>query len=251
MTGLEAIFPDWTTFLGACLVLAAAQMVYVLFGFGAGMIAVGSLAVFMPDVRDVIVLMLLINLPAELTVVLGSRRHVSWRGVLLVCIGIAIGVPLGTWILRLGQPTFILDLLGAFLLLVGLAFLLLPRRRAIGWPGWAAPPVGFLSGILGGMFGTGGPPLILYYQLSGLPKTAFRGQLMAIFLLVTVVRVPSYAVAGLITGPRLLAGLAAMPAVLLGAWLGHRLHVRVSEPVFQRLVSVALVGIGIELLLGR
>ena len=64
-----------------------------------------------------------------------------------------------------------------------------------------AGPVGLSSGLLTGLFGTGGPPLVLYYQLSGADKAAFRGNLMAIFLLMTLVRVPSYAGMGLITAP--------------------------------------------------
>ena len=52
---------------------------------------------------------------------------------------------------------------------------------------------------------------------------------MTIFLLMTFVRVPSYVGHGLVTGPRLWSTLVVMPAVLLGAWLGHRLHLQISE----------------------
>ena len=74
--------------------------------------------------------------------------------------------------------------------------------------------------MLTGLFGTGGPPLIIYYHLAGLSKSAFRGNLMAIFLLQTCLRVPAYAVGGLLTAPRLWSGLMLMPAALLGTWAG-------------------------------
>ena len=51
-----------------------AEAVYVLFGFGAGLIAVGSLAMVMRQVTDVVVLLLLTNLPPELYVVGTERR---------------------------------------------------------------------------------------------------------------------------------------------------------------------------------
>ena len=38
--------------------------------------------------------------------------------------------------------------------------------------------------------------------------------------------------------------LAVAPAVALGAWLGHRIHLEVPESSFRKLVSLALVAIG-------
>lgn len=248
---METVFSSLPQFLVVCAVLAFAETIYVLLGFGAGLIAVGTLALIMPGLHDVIVLLLLVNLPAELYVVLTSRRHISWRGVLLVFAGIATGIPIGTWMLSVGDLSALLAVLGLLLVAVGGAFLLAPNRSSRQLPGWIAPPVGLVSGLLTGLFGTGGPPLIFYYQLRGIDKAAFRGTLMAIFLLMTVIRVPSYAVFGLITAPRLWSSLAVFPAVLAGAWIGNRVHLRIDEATFRRLVSVALVLIGLVLLAQR
>ncbi|MBW2459733.1 MAG: sulfite exporter TauE/SafE family protein, partial [Deltaproteobacteria bacterium] len=154
-------------------------------------------------------------------------------------------------LLQRARPDLMLLILGTLLVVAGGAFLLPPQRRAIRWPLWAAPPTGLLAGVLAGTFGTGGPPLILYYQLSGVDKSAFRANLMAIFLVITCVRVPTYAVAGLITSERLLAALMMLPAVLLGAYLGNRIHVRLSEQAFRRAVCVALMLIGAVLIVQR
>jgi hypothetical protein len=178
-----------------------------------------------------------------------SRRSIRWKSVWLVCVGIAVGVPIGTLILRFGEPTGLLAALGVFLLLAGGAFLAVPADRRVDWPRWAAPSAGSIAGVLAGLFGTGGPPLIVYYRLSGIPKAAFRGSLMAIFLLITLVRVPAYFGAGLVTVPRLLSALAVVPAILIGGWLGHRIHLELTEHTFQRCVSVALMAIGVLLLL--
>jgi uncharacterized membrane protein YfcA len=251
MLGLETVFESLPQYLAVCLCVLAAETVYVLFGFGAGLIAVGSLAVILPGVQDVVVLLLLVSTPPELFVVWRSRRRITWRGVLAIGLGLAAGVPLGTWILRRGEPAFVLTLLALFLIVVGALFLAVPGRRTVRWPAWTPPATGLLAGVLSGIFGTGGPPLIFYYQLGGAEKAVFRGNLMAIFLLMTLVRVPSYAVAGLLTAPRLVSAAALLPAVALAAWLGNRIHLSLSERTFRRLVSGALVIIGIVLLLRR
>ena len=245
------IFASWPQYLITALVLLVAQTVYVLFGFGAGLIAVGTLAVFLRDLKDVVVMMMLISLPPELLVVVSSRRHISWVGVGLICAGMVLGVPLGTAALDRGDPTMVLLLLGLFLVGVGLVFLLLPARagRGIRWPAWSAPLVGVLAGALGGMFGTAGPPIILYYRLAGMQKGAFRGNLMAIFMLLALYRLPIYALSGLITGERLWSALAVLPAMVLGATLGNRIHLNLPEQTFQRLVAAALAVVGVLLLL--
>lgn len=248
---MHTVFASAWQLGAACLVLAAAEAVYVLLGFGAGMIAVGGLVLLMPEVRDVVVLLLLVNLPAEAWVVRTSWSNISWRGVATLFAGVMVGIPIGTWILDQGDPSVLLVLLGAVLVVVGGGFLVLGGGRAHPLPRWTAPPVGLVSGVLTGLFGTGGPPLILYYQLAGAPKAAFRGNLMAVFLLMTLVRVPSYVGFGLVTLPRLWSALLVLPAVLAGAFIGNRIHLRLEEATFRRLVSAALVVIGILLLLRR
>jgi uncharacterized membrane protein YfcA len=248
MFGIETIFDTLPQFLVVCLILAMAEAVYVLLGFGAGLIAVGTMALLFPELQDAVVLLLLVNLPAELWVVRSSWQRISWRGVLVIFVGVALGTPLGTSLLRWGDARFLLIVLGVFLVAVGAVFLFIKDTRGRQMPRWVAGPVGMISGVLTGLFGTGGPPLILYYQLQGVDKAAFRGNLMAIFLLMTAVRVPSYAVFGLITAPRMWSALIVLPAVILGAVIGNSIHLRIEESTFRRLVSAALLVIGLLLL---
>ncbi len=239
------VFDTLTQYLLTCGILIVAQMVYVMFGFGSGLIAVGTLALVFPDIRDVVVLLLLVNLPAECWVAWKSRAEIRWRPIATLGAGIAIGIPLGAWTLSHTKPDFILTGLGVFLVLVGLVFLRLPSAGKVTPWTWMAPPTGLAAGLLTGLFGTGGPPLIIWYHLTAPNKAAFRGNLMAIFLLMTFVRVPSYAAAGLITPSRLFSMITVMPAVILGGWVGNRLHLEVSELWFKRMVSLLLVVLGL------
>jgi uncharacterized protein len=245
---METIFTSLPQYVVVSLIVLFAQGVYVMFGFGAGLIAVGALTLLLPTVQDVVVLLLLINIPAELFVAIKARKRIVWRPVLLICLGIGIGVPLGTWLLQTVNTSLLLIALGACLVVIGGTFLAIPQQRVVRWPRWAAPPTGLLSGTLGGLFGTEGPPLVLYYQLSGTDKAAFRGQLMAIFLVVTLVRLPCYAGAGLLTPARMYSAVAVAPAVLAGLWLGHRLQLQLQERTFKRMVSAALMVLGAALL---
>ena len=154
MFGIETIFDSLPQFLIVCLILAIAEAVYVLLGFGAGLIAVGTMALLLPELKDAVVLLLLVNLPAELWVVRSSWQRISWRGVLVIFIGVVIGTPLGTFLLRWGDARFLLIVLGVFLVAVGAVFIFIRDTRERQLPRWVAGPIGVISGVLTGLFGT-------------------------------------------------------------------------------------------------
>jgi uncharacterized membrane protein YfcA len=249
MPEASTVFGSVSLFLFTAGVLVLAEVIYLVFGFGAGLFSVGLLALVLPGLEDVIVMLLLVSLPVELWVVASRWEKIQWRKILLISAGILVGVPIGTFLLSWESPGLVLAMLVALLMTVGLAFLVNPRRVSVSWPRWSAPPVGMLSGLLFGLLGAGGPPLVFYYQLQGFDKTTFRDHLIAVFFLVSLLRTSSYSISGLVTAPRLLSALAVFPAVLLGAWLGNRIHLRLSESVFRRLLGIVLLFLGVVLLL--
>ncbi|HLV64166.1 MAG TPA: sulfite exporter TauE/SafE family protein [Polyangiaceae bacterium] len=232
----------------ACAVLVLAQAVYVTVGFGSGLIALGCLALLPLNLTDLVIALMLVSLPAEIYVVVRSWRAVAWREAGRICAGVVLGALAGTYLLVTSPPAFMLQVLAVLLMLAGVGLLASARALAVRWPHWTQVPVGLSSGVLAGMLGAGGPPLILYYRLAGVDKTAFRGNLMAIFFACTVVRLGAGATGGLLTAPRLGTALSILPAALLGLWFGKRWHARLSEAAFRSLVSIGLVAIGIALL---
>ena len=107
----------------------------------------------------------------------------------------------------------------------------------------------FLSGIVHGLYGTGGPLLVYGIGREPLSAAAFRSTLSAIWLLWNSGLSVYFLVRGDI-GPDqglLMAGL--LPVVLSGMWLGDRLHDRVSETNFRLIVFGLLLFAGTALLL--
>jgi uncharacterized membrane protein YfcA len=244
---MTTFFDSPAQLVAACTVAALAQVVYVLFGFGSGLVMVAGLALLVPDLRDVVVLVLLVNVPVEVAIVVRSRRAIDWSGVLRLAVGIAIGIPLGAAVLSLGNPDLLMGALGIAVVATGIALTTITQPRPAGLPRWLEPITGVISGTLTGLFGTGGPPLVVHHRLSGRDKHAFRGNLMALFLVMTAIRLPTYVLGGLITAPRLGAALAVMPAVLAGAWIGDAIHVSIPEHRFHRGAAFGLVVVGLVL----
>lgn len=122
------------------------------------------------------------------------------------------------------------------------------RRPSLGLGG--ATAAGLASGILGGLFGMSGPPVILWLRAQRVPKDAFRATLIGYFFLTGLVRAGSYIHEGLLTERELVAALWLLPASLAGAAAGISLHGRLSERTFERVVAVLLVALGAVLAAG-
>ena len=115
---------------------------------------------------------------------------------------------------------------------------------------WWGLPVGLLAGGLAGLFGTGGPPVIILLKRYNLDKGAFRATILWFFLIMSVLRGASYLRVGVLTSSELIAALWLLPASVLGMVLGMVTHRSMSERRFGIAVSVLLIVLGLLLLVG-
>ncbi|MEM6532432.1 MAG: sulfite exporter TauE/SafE family protein [Myxococcota bacterium] len=242
---LESAFSSYELWAAALGLVFLAEVVYVALGFGAGMIALGGLVLFTGDPQSAVVILLVVTAPVQIWVILRERQFDT--SFLPLMIGIAIGVPLGTYVLRSFEPRVLLLTVGVILVLAAVSVMF--KTSAGKRIRWLEGPIGILSGTLSGGFGTGGSPLILYFQWVGLARSKFRSATMTMFFVATLARIPSYAAAGLFQPPRLVAAFTLVPAVIAGILVGQQVHSRLPEPVFRRIVLVVLAGLGLTLIL--
>jgi uncharacterized membrane protein YfcA len=113
----------------------------------------------------------------------------------------------------------------------------------------AAAPWGFLGGLVGALFGTGGPFYVIYFTMRDLEKNLFRATFALNYLIDGAIRLAAYTVMGLWNGQMLGYFLAALPVAGLGLYVGGRVHTGFSQTFFVRLISLLLLGSGLALLL--
>jgi uncharacterized membrane protein YfcA len=118
------------------------------------------------------------------------------------------------------------------------------RRR----PVWVLRLLIFLAGVSHGLFASGGP--LLVYSMAGLPmdKLRFRATLAAVWLLLNALLTGIYLLDGQLV-PALPRVASYLPLLLLGLWLGEKLHHRVDEQQFRKAIFVLLLLTGSLLLL--
>ena len=228
-------------------ILLAAYFIRGITGFGSGLISVPLLALFLP-LKFVVPLILLLDFTASIVIGGFNFKRVKWDEVgVLIPFGI-VGVILGTSLLVNLPPEPMLIALAAFVFVFAMRSLLNLHGDKLISRGWAIP-ASLTGGTVGALFGTGGPPYVIYLSHRIRDKSELRATFSALFFTEGLTRIGSFLVAGLLmTASVWVAFFAALPLVLGALYLGGRVHVGITPAQMARLVGVLLLVSSVSLL---
>jgi len=230
----------------AGLVLLLAYVVRGIAGFGSGLIAVPLLSMVAP-IDTVVPVVVSLDYVGSAGQSVRNIGRVAWSAQVVLLPFTLVGVTAGLFVLRAVSAAVLGRALGAFVIVYAV-YQLLPLRTLPG-SRLAAIWCGILGGLVGTLFGTGGPFYAIYFSLRGLDKSAFRATFATNFLIDGGLRLAAYAVAGLLGWATLVCVAASLPLVVAGLYAGGRVHLGLSPRAFVRLVSVILLGAGTALLI--
>ena len=219
-------------FIAAAAVAGLAGLVRGFSGFGGALIYMPLVAsIYEPRIAAVSIL--LVDFFSTWPFAIAEVRRCNWREVWPISAAMALGVPLGTWLLTVLDP-IVLRWTIAFMVLS----LLLPL--AAGWRFRGTPNiattlgVGFFAGTTGGAVQIAGPPVILYWLSRAGSAVTVRANVMVFFLLLSIILVAAYAVKGLFDAPALaLSALLGVP-YLLGVAIGAHFFRGTSDQTYRR-----------------
>lgn len=235
------------TLIFVTLVIFAGYLVFGVTGFGASPITIPVLVHALPLVF-VLPLAALLDLGSALALGFHTRRQADTRELLTLVPFTLLGLTLGvTLLVRLPRDATLLAL-GLFV--CGYAIHVILRqetaRRLSRW--WAAP-AGLAGGLVGALFGMGGPPYVAYIAGRIPEPSAQRATISQMVILNVGLRVAVFALAGLLASGRLWLTVALLlPVAWLGVWVGNRVHLRLAPATAARLVGAVLLLTGATLI---
>ncbi|MBI5938058.1 MAG: sulfite exporter TauE/SafE family protein [Betaproteobacteria bacterium] len=233
--------------LAAASILLLAYFIRGITGFGSGLIAVPLLALFLP-LTFVVPLMLLMDFTASATLGHSNRQLVNWAELKPLIPGSIIGVVAGATLLLNLDQSALLTTLGLFVLAFALRSLLYLHGDKPISTLWAWP-ASLIGGTVSALFGTGGPPYVIYLTHRIRDKSAFRATTSLLFLMEGGLRGVVFAITGLLLQKELvLAYLGGLPLLALGLWLGSKVHVGLSNAQMARIIGALLLLSGGSLL---
>ena len=233
----------------AIAVLLVAYFVRGISGFGSGLLAVPLLALRFP-LPQVVPFMLVADLSASALIGGVHFRHVDRAEIRLLLPATVVGVVLGTGLLVALPPAVLLSVLAIFILAFALRFLLAGDDPFAPVSARWAWPAALTGGAISGLFGTGGPPYVIYLTHRLQDKSRLRATLSGLFFLEGLVRTLSFLVAGLLLDARIwLQVLIALPIVVAALYVGSHVHTRLTDAQMRRAVGVLLLVSALALLI--
>jgi uncharacterized membrane protein YfcA len=231
----------------AAAILLTAYFIRGITGFGSGLIAVPLLALLLP-LKFVVPVVLLLDFTASLVMGGFNFKRVKWGEIaVLIPFGVA-GVAVGTHLLVNLPPGPMLMALAGFVFIFALRNIFNIHGEKLISRGWAVPAA-LTGGTVGALFGTGGPPYVIYLSHRIREKNDLRATFSALFFTDGLARVVSFLVAGLLVNAQAwIAYFAALPIMLGALYLGGRAHVGLSQSQMTRLVGVLLLVSSLSLL---
>jgi hypothetical protein len=235
-------------YAAAAVIAVLAYFIRGITGFGSGLIAVPLLALFLP-LTFVVPLVLLLDFTASLVMGGLDFKRVQWKEVGLLIPFSLMGVMVGTHLLVNLPLTPMLLTLAAFIFIFAIRSLLnLKGEKTLSR--WWAIPAALTGGTVGALFGTGGPPYVIYLNHRIHDKSLLRATFSALFFMEGAMRITTFLLAGLLLAQSVWwTALGALPIVLGALYVGGHVHTGLSQAQMTRLIGVLLLGSSLSLVL--
>jgi uncharacterized membrane protein YfcA len=178
----------------------------------------------------------------DFVAVLSYRTHTQWRYLWKLMPWTAAGVVLGYFALGHISDRTTRTMIGVIIVSLCVLgywrrYLTLPTPETETPKHWAlAAAIGIVAGFITLIANAAGPVMAIYLVAMRLPKMQFVGTTAVFFMVLNLFKVPFMVDLGLITAQSFKFNLMLAPAVLLGAFAGRWLLIRINQQLFEKLV---------------
>ncbi len=234
-------------YLAAFFIVLFAYFLRGITGFGSGLIAIPLLAHLLP-LTFVVPMVLVLDFVASIVLSRHTRLQVRWDEVRSLLPTSIVGIIIGTIMLVSLPREPLLVSLGLFVIFFGLRYVFnVHSEQPISR--WWSIPTGLSGGVIGALFGTGGPPYVVYLSHRLHDKTQLRGTLSGLFLLDGAFRLITFVSMGLMFQDEMLSALLmGLPITAMGLYLGNKVHLGITHRQQLAIIGCLLLVSGGSLL---
>ena len=227
------------------LLAAGASFIQRTIGFGFGIFIMTALPFLMSSYAEAVTLSGLLSLTSATVVMIKYVRYVDWKRMMPILASFVIFSTLAISMLGRIEGAAMRMTLGNLLILLSFYFsffkdrlqkLISPTR------GWQIG-TGAASGVMGGLFGMHGPPVVLYLSVSEPDKNHYMGMIQTYAVITNIIMLVVRAFRGYVT-PEVgmtyiyaLGGLAI--GVIAGSWAFHKIPNRIFTYLVYAYIGIS------------
>lgn len=235
------------TFLLIGLILFTAAFNQGLTGFGFALTSIPLISLVV-GIKYAVPLGALAGFVVNILLSIQLRKSIDFKSLRFLYVGSFIGIPIGVFVLSKADPDLFQRILGIVILLfviMSATNFIKPRTMNLKW-GYL---FGLFSGMLGGAFNTNGPPVLIYFYLTGKDKLEQKSAITGFFIVASVLIIFTHAVTGLSNSTIFLDAVKFLPFIISGYLLGTLLFKKVSSQMYSKLILFFLFVISVTLII--
>lgn len=227
------------------IVVFVANIVEGVTGFAGTMLAM-PVSMFLVGVEEAKVVLNIVAIIVSLNIAFRSWREMNRKEVVKISGFMLIGMAVGIYLFSVLPSVVLMKIYGALIIFVAIRGLTVKKEMKISNGGLVG--VLFLSGVIHGMFLSGGALLVIYAVNALKEKSVIRATLAPVWIILNTLMLIQEWISGRVTGKMLgLTGACVIP-VFVAIIIGSALHKRIRQDVFVKLTYALLVISGITLL---
>ena len=213
-------------------------------GFGFGIFIMTALPFLMPSYGEAVTLSGLLSLTSATVVMVKYLKYVTWKRLLPIFGAFVLMSTLAICLLDKIEGRMMRMILGGMLVVISLYFSFFKEKlqkiiRPTG--GWQLG-TGSASGIMGGLFGMHGPPVVLYLISSEPDKDHYMGMIQTYAVITNVAMLAVRALKGYVTPVVGATYLYALVGLAVGVLLGNLAFRHIPNRIFSYVVY-AYIGV--------
>ena len=227
------------------LLAAGASFVQRTIGFGFGIFIMTALPFLMPSYGEAVTLSGLLSLTSATVVMLKYIKYVTWQRLLPMVAAFVLFSTIAICLLDRIEGQSMRIFLGIMLIIISIYFtffkeklqkIIRPTKR------WQLG-TGSVSGIMGGLFGMHGPPVVLYLISSEPDKDHYMGMIQTYAVITNITMIIVRVISGYVTpavGTTYLYGLSGLAiGIIAGNWAYSRIPNRLFTYIVYAYICIS------------
>lgn len=233
------------------LLAAGASFIQRTIGFGFGIFIMTALPFLMPSYAEAVTLSGLLSLTSATVVMIQYVKYVTWKRLLPMVAAFVVFSTAAILMLDRIEGPAMRKILGVVLIFLSLYFSFFKEKiQKLIKPdaGWMIG-TGSVSGIMGGLFGMHGPPIVLYLIVSEPSKDHYMGMIQTYAVITNITMLAVRAYNGYVTPYVGTAYLYALGGLVIGVIAGNWAFSRIPNRLFTYIVYAYIAISGAIILL--